>query len=107
MIEMEQLIEAQPWGFCPACLTKFLDAELPIEGYRLSDASVVIAAFCAERSIGASLHLRDGKPQRWHIVSPIDALEWRGYLAAQLGAREALGAAAAADRSGAGRSLNS
>lgn len=87
-------IEVHPFGFCSECLQACLDGTKPIRVHQLTDGSRMIESYCAERSVGALLHIRPGKQQRWKLTVPIDAVEWSEQaVPSHLGAREGLIAA--------------
>lgn len=90
-------IDTQPWGFCQVCLQSILDGTKPVQVFTLADGSQLVEAHCAERSVGALLHLRPGKPQCWKLTVPIDAIEWREQVVpTHIGARNAFIEAASA-----------
>lgn len=78
-------IESLPWGFCSQCLDRMRAGGNAYEGYPIGDDGTQLwHAYCAHREVGASLLIRPGRPRRWRLVTPIDALEWQRYIEIQL-----------------------
>lgn len=72
----------QPWGMCAQCRER-MAAGAQYEAVELPGGAKVIHAYCAHREVGATLLVRADRPLRWRIMTPIDAIEWKQYLALQ------------------------
>lgn len=83
-------VETLPLGFCSTCLEQLANGSKPMSRRELGDGSILLSGFCSERSVGALIHLAPGKPQRWRLITPIDALEWPQFVTTHCGTRELL-----------------
>jgi hypothetical protein len=41
----------------------------------------LVNAYCPHHEAGAALLVEPGRPLRWQIISPIDAIEWPAFVA--------------------------
>jgi len=65
-----------PWGFCPECVEKTGCAPESRE-HDLPDGSKLLELYCVHREVGATMYVKEGRPQRWLLVTPIDAIDWQ------------------------------
>jgi hypothetical protein len=72
-----------PWGLCPACLKRMQEG-VGYRGVPLRAGGALIVAYCEHREVGAILRDRPGGTTRWHITTPIDALEWEELVRLQV-----------------------
>jgi hypothetical protein len=106
---MEKLADVQelnlgdnlPWGVCSQCLKKMATGAA-YDAVRLPGGQYLVHAYCQHREAGATLLIRPGRPKRWRILVPIDAIEWAKYLEIQ--APMFAGAFSALDPSAPGKS---
>jgi hypothetical protein len=82
---------ALPVGFCPECLDTMRRGRL-YETVELESGAKIISAYCFHREVGGTLIVQDGRPQRWSMSVPIDAVAWRAIVSARVVAYGALGA---------------
>lgn len=102
MPELEKFdLTVVPFGFCPECLERVIKGR-EYEAIPLVGGARLAHAYCSHREVGGALILRSGKPQRWALTVPIDAIEWRkmvllraaAYAGVQQGFRDRVDAAA-------------
>ena len=72
-----------PWGLCAICSERMRDGA-SYDSVTLPTGQTLVHAYCAHREVGASMLMRPGKPTRWRLITPIEQLEWREYLAIQM-----------------------
>lgn len=70
-----------PLGFCSDCCSRMASGAGLYEALELRAGLRLLHAYCSHREAGATLLIETGRPQRWQILSPIDAVEWRDYVA--------------------------
>lgn len=72
--------DVPPWGFCPECLERMLSGAA-YEGVTLPHGrGTVFHAYCEHRQVGAELLVREGRPPRWRLQTPIDVIEWHQHV---------------------------
>lgn len=87
---MDELkIAALPFGFCAVCIEKFFTSRL-YRVHALSDGTKLVECYCEHRECGGTLLLKDGRPQYWRLLSPVDVLRWSTHVAHEIGARRAI-----------------
>ena len=72
---MDVIFDSLPMGLCPECLERMTNFAF-YDGYKFPDGTQLVKAYCDHRKAGALGIIRPGKPVRWKIEIPIDAIAW-------------------------------
>jgi len=67
--------DSLPLGPCPECLEKMVDGR-KYQAYVAPGGVRVLMAYCWHRQVGLLGIVQPGKPVRWKMDAPIDALNW-------------------------------